>query len=123
MRKVPRFPIAEPSPATGCLPFLILGCARAEWPRSACILDPVRATVVCNGPAQIMEVVGWFLESAAAENGKGVHVCKIKNKFSLSKGQLVSRLQEKSDWKFMLAFERMLFLMVLLRDLDGAAAC
>ena len=24
----------------------------AEWPLAACILDPVRASVVCRGPAQ-----------------------------------------------------------------------
>ena len=28
----------------------------AEWPRTACILDPVRASVVCSGPAQMLEV-------------------------------------------------------------------
>ena len=28
----------------------------AMWPLTACILDPVRASVVCSGPAQILEV-------------------------------------------------------------------
>ena len=28
----------------------------AEWPLTACILDPVRASVSCPGPAQILEV-------------------------------------------------------------------
>ena len=27
-----------------------------EWPLTACILDPVRASVVCSGPAEMLEV-------------------------------------------------------------------
>ena len=59
----------------------------AEWPLTACILDPVRSSIVCDGPAQIMEIIGWILEAAA--DGSGMPVCKIKNKFSLTKEQLV----------------------------------
>ena len=63
----------------------------AEWPLTACILDPVRASIVCNGPAEMMEVIGWILASAHAESGSGLHVCRIKNKFSLRREQLVSK--------------------------------
>jgi hypothetical protein len=35
----------------------------------------------------MLEVIGWFLESAAAEGG--MPVCKIKNKFALRRDQLV----------------------------------
>jgi hypothetical protein len=59
----------------------------AQWPLTACILDPVRASVVCDGPAQMMEVICWILEAAA--DGSGMPVCRIKNKFSLGKEQLV----------------------------------
>jgi hypothetical protein len=63
----------------------------AEWPRSACILDPVRATVVCDGAAQILEVAEWFLASSPAAAVQ-FPVCRIKNKFSLSSSELVSAL-------------------------------
>lgn len=63
------------------------GVEGAEWPLTACILDPVRASVVCNGPAQMMEVIGWILDSAADEGG--MPVCRIKNKFALPEDQLV----------------------------------
>ena len=26
------------------------------WPVTACILDPIRTSIVCSGPAQILEV-------------------------------------------------------------------
>ena len=44
--------------------------------------------MVCDGPSQMMEVIDWFLKSAATGDG-GMHVCKIKNKFALHKDQLV----------------------------------
>ena len=74
------------------------------WPLTACILDPVRASVVCTGPAQILEVANWFINAGNASlansgdsdmqargwdlEGK-LLVCRIKNKFSLDKFQLV----------------------------------
>ena len=58
----------------------------AEWPLTACILDPVRASVVCDGPAQMMEVINWILSG----DSTGMSVCKIKNKFSMETCQLVS---------------------------------
>jgi hypothetical protein len=30
--------------------------AWADWPLTANILDPIRATIVCNGPSQILQV-------------------------------------------------------------------
>jgi hypothetical protein len=62
----------------------------AEWPRTACILDPVRATVVCEGAAQILEVAGWFLAGQTASAKQMFPVCRIKNKFALSSSELVS---------------------------------
>ena len=57
------------------------------WPLTACILDPVRASVVCCGPAQILQVARWFL-SSGAETQKLIP-CRIKNKFSLPRAQTV----------------------------------
>jgi hypothetical protein len=62
----------------------------AGWPRSACILDPVRASVVCEGAAQILEVAEWFLKDEPAEAQKRFPVCRVKNKFALSSSELVS---------------------------------
>jgi hypothetical protein len=60
----------------------------ADWPRAACILDPVRASIVVNGAAQIREVAQWFLEPAPA--GQTLPVCRVKNKFALRSSELVS---------------------------------
>jgi hypothetical protein len=66
----------------------------AKWPLCANILDPVRAAVVCSGPAEILEVLDWFLgrgEKGAA-GGEGLRllpVCRIKNKFAFSKDEIV----------------------------------
>ena len=32
------------------------GDAWADWPLTANILDPIRTTIVCNGPSQILQV-------------------------------------------------------------------
>ena len=60
--------------------------AGADWPRTACILDPVRASIVCHGAAQIIEVAEWFLSASALQN---FSVCRVKNKFALSSSELV----------------------------------
>lgn len=36
---------------------------RCEWPLTAYITDPVRLSIVCDGPTQILEMVRWFVES------------------------------------------------------------
>jgi hypothetical protein len=79
----------------------------AAWPLTAQILDPVRASVVCQGPAEILEVAHWFLEEgrAAARGGREcqsrLKVCRVKNKFALEKEGLVSAavlVKNKSVW-------------------------
>jgi hypothetical protein len=62
----------------------------AEWPRTACILDPVRASVVCQGAAQILEVAEWFLAGQPTVGLPMFPVCRVKNKFALSSSELVS---------------------------------
>ena len=67
----------------------------APWPRAACILDPVRATVVCQGPAEMLEVAGWFLSGAG---GAGrLPVCRVKNKFAHDKESLVRACRLVND--------------------------
>jgi hypothetical protein len=67
----------------------------AVWPLAACILDPVRASVVCECPAHMVEVAQWFVrgdgaEKRAGSGGRGgLRVCRIKNKFAMGKEQLV----------------------------------
>ena len=63
----------------------------AEWPLAASILDPVRASIVCRGAAQMLEVASWFTGRAPSEprEGRVLPVCRIKNKFALNKAALV----------------------------------
>ena len=65
----------------------------AEWPLTACILDPVRASVVCAGPAQILEVAKWFTDSNTNNQSTNMVPCKIKNKFCLPRAETVSFCQ------------------------------
>jgi hypothetical protein len=65
------------------------------WPRCAQILDPVRASVVCEGPEQMVQVAEWFLrqapqiESYSMEPDTRLVVCRVKNKFAFSTDSLV----------------------------------
>ncbi len=76
----------------------------AEWPRTACILDPIRASVVCETPGQMLEVASWFLKQQSDRDGPsarrmpeperataewGLRVCRVKNKFAMDNDQLV----------------------------------
>jgi len=40
----------------------------ANWPLSANILDPVRISLICEGPLEIVEVVRWFFEAEEESN-------------------------------------------------------
>ncbi len=51
------------------------------YPHTAQIVDPVRSSIVCDGPAQILEVFRWF--------SQGVSICRVKNRFSFDKGELL----------------------------------
>ena len=65
----------------------------AAWPLTAQILDPVRASVVCQGPAEMLEVAQWFMEDGQPSSGEchaRLPVCRVKNKFALKKEELVS---------------------------------
>ena len=50
---------------------------KAVWPLAARILDPVRCTVVCCGPARMAEVVRWLLAA-----GDELPAVRLRNKFS-----------------------------------------
>jgi hypothetical protein len=57
------------------------------WPHAARIVDPIRASIVCNGPAQILEAFRWF-----SEGGEGCPrkpICRVKNRFSFAKEELL----------------------------------
>ena len=49
------------------------------WPFAASILDPVRVSVVCEGPSQILQVLSWFIDSSEET---GLPICRIKNGFA-----------------------------------------
>jgi hypothetical protein len=57
------------------------------WPQTARIVDPVRTSIVCNGPAQILEAFRWFCEGA--DGRSGVPICRVKNRFSFDKGEIL----------------------------------
>jgi hypothetical protein len=52
---------------------------QGRWPLSANILDPVRASIVCCGSDQVMQVARWFTEGEAET---GLVVCRLKNSFA-----------------------------------------
>ena len=58
----------------------------AAWPRAACILDPVRGSIVCAGPARMLEVLAWFEERQAKT---GLQLVRVKNKFGFRVEELV----------------------------------
>lgn len=50
-------------------------------PLTAHILDPIRVTICCEGPRDILTVLNWFLDNNSAQFS--VPVIKIKNKFGM----------------------------------------
>ena len=52
---------------------------RGTWPLCANILDPVRLSIVCQGPEHILEILHWFVDNEAVT---GLTVCRVKNKFA-----------------------------------------
>ncbi len=58
---------------------------RSAWPLAGNILDPIRAAVVCRGPAQILEAAAWFTSGRTAATGQrlrgGLRVWRVKNRF------------------------------------------
>lgn len=64
------------------------------WPLCANIIDPIRASVVCDGPSQILEVFGWFSGSGQSDSmdKAGMPVCRVKNKFAFAEEDLVGGL-------------------------------
>jgi len=77
----------------------------AAWPLTGCILDPVRASVVCPGPADMVEVLSWF---EGREEQTGLKVVRVKNKFGFKKDELVGSYRD-------------LMVCVLYRAFDGLA--
>jgi hypothetical protein len=58
----------------------------ATWPLSANILDPVRLSLVADGPARMLELVEWFSgEASQATEATGLPVVRMKNKFGLAR--------------------------------------
>ena len=58
----------------------MLPSPKGVWPLTANILDPVRLSLVTNGPSHIRQLVRWFLEKPGAF---GFTVCRLKNAFAL----------------------------------------
>ena len=61
----------------------------ADWPLTASILDPVRASVVCHGPAQMLDVCKWFTVQLQKDQTWRLTPCRIKNKFSHKRADTV----------------------------------
>ena len=58
----------------------------AAWPLAACILDPIRVSIICHGSARMLEVAGWFVRDGSAA---GMDICRVKNKFSHCQAEIV----------------------------------
>jgi len=54
------------------------------WPYSGYILDPVRLSVIVDGPKKILEVFKWF---DSLDASSGISVCRVKNKFMSSESE------------------------------------
>ena len=54
---------------------LIRQQASFGWPRAACILDPLRATVTCNSPSDLLDAIDLLRQSKLLE------LVRIKNKY------------------------------------------
>ena len=71
----------------------------AVWPLSANILDPVRLSLVVDGPARVLEVARWFTEQ---NNGSGeLQVVRVKNLFALPREEISDGYR---DLKLFIAF-------------------
>jgi hypothetical protein len=70
----------------------------SRWPLSANILDPIRASVVCHGASQVLQVLGWFAE---LQEETGLRICRIKNRFCSMYGDSADGYR---DVKLYLAF-------------------
>ncbi len=57
------------------------------WPQTARILDPIRSSIVCNGPTHILEAFQWFSEGGEGCSSKPI--CRFKNRFSFAKEELL----------------------------------
>jgi hypothetical protein len=62
----------------------------APWPHSAAILDPVRLSIVCAGPSQIVQAANWFISGSKIEarGAKELPVLRVKNKFAFAPDEL-----------------------------------
>ena len=62
----------------------------APWPHSAAILDPVRLSIVCSGPSQIVQTANWFIAGPKiSSNGeKELPDLRVKNKFAFAPEEL-----------------------------------
>ena len=56
------------------------------WPLSANILDPVRLSLVADGPALMLEVVKWF--AGEMSEATRLPVVRMKNKFGLPREEV-----------------------------------
>ena len=63
----------------------------AAWPLTGCILDPVRASVICAGPAAMVEMLVWFEEH---EEQTGLKVVRVKNQFGFKNEDLVGSYRD-----------------------------
>ncbi|EKX31446.1 hypothetical protein GUITHDRAFT_122367 [Guillardia theta CCMP2712] len=51
------------------------------WPLTRHILDPVRSSIVCEGPSQMLEVLGWVTGSSSMH--PLMPLVRVKNKFAV----------------------------------------
>jgi len=57
---------------------------KSSWPLAANILDPVRASIICQNCNELLQVISWFTEHEAET---GLFVCRAKNGFASGAGE------------------------------------
>ena len=59
------------------------------WPLTANILDPVRLSIVVDGPSRMLEIIKWFDKDHCSGPAEGsLRVLRVKNRFGLPREEV-----------------------------------
>ena len=84
----------------------------AEWPLAACILDPVRASVVCRGPAQALKklinyiIIYYYYYYPARRHRRHQNAAAVDGLDDTAHNQVALRRSRQHDAIAMMAFRR-----------------
>jgi hypothetical protein len=98
----------SPTPTPSSLPPITARYAPPHpggtWPLSANILDPVRLSLVADGPTHILRTASWFSDAALSARpcAAGMTVVRVKNGFGLGREDVVDGYR---DLKLFVVFD------------------